>query len=92
MVILNEIDLCKCTRVNTKIEKEQSMIDYAMVTEKEIQVLEKVIIDVEELFRIKDEAKRDHNTFIIKLRKIQKHRSDKNTKICFRIVSEKLSK
>lgn len=60
---------CKCRRFNTKNEKEQSIIDYAIVLEKEIQGVEKVIIEVEELFKIRGKSKTDHNTFIIKLKK-----------------------
>ena len=55
LIIVNKTDLCKgkWTRINTKNKNERSIIDYLIVSENLTKDLEELLIDEEELFKIK---------------------------------------
>ena len=84
-IIVNKTEKCtgKWTRVNTKNEKEKSILDYVMTNESLYEDLIEMKIDEEKLLRLtkykgKEIKETDHNTIIIKIEdEVVKQRKEK---------------
>ena len=91
--LLNESSKCegKITRKNTTKEKEISAIDFVLASEVAEKWITKVIIDEEELYKIRGKVDTDHNTILIEIRvpNMEKLKTKKITKWNIRAPSEK---
>ena len=67
LVVLNKTDKCQgtWTRVNTKNEKEKSVIDYIITTNEMYDNVKDMIIDEEGCYKVKGKNESDHNTIIL---------------------------
>ena len=67
LVVLNKTDKCQgtWTRVNTKNEKEMSVIDYIITTNEMYNNVKDMIIDKEGCYKVKGKNESDHNTIIL---------------------------
>ena len=67
--ILNKSPKCKgkWTRINTKNDKEKSIIDYALCTQALYKNINTMIIYEEENYKLSGKNKTDHNSIIIKI-------------------------
>ena len=91
--MLNGSNKCegKITRKNTKIENKISAIDFAAASEMAEKWISKVIIDEEELNKIKGKPDSEHNTILnkIKVPIIKKLKIKKTTRWNIRAPDEK---
>ena len=69
--ILNKSPKCKGkrTRINTKNENQNSIIDYALCTQTLYTNLNTIKIDEENDYKLNGRSKTEHNTIIIKINK-----------------------
>ena len=91
--LLNGSNKCEgtITRKNTKKEKEISAIDFVLASEMAEKWITNVVIDEEELYKVRGKPDTDHNTILIKIRvpNIDKLKIKKITKWNIRAPSEK---
>ena len=91
--LLNGSNKCEgeITRKNTTKEKEISAIDFVLASEVAEKWITKVIIDEDELYKIKGKLNTDHNTILIEIKvpNMEKLKTEKITKWNIRAPSEK---